>query len=276
MDINLTGEIAANLVENLNSHRYDQLISAGLVVIGSVVTGIITLIGINYANKYAEKREQRKSQEELSIRRREDLKTVYNNITLKKVELYTQIRKLKPKLYHHFVNSLLDLLGGLRYLAYIEIDFQKKPEDIGKMAGLYKLLEIREKYEESKLLHESKLLEIHTTLSEKLGLSIIMFGKNDNKLKNLISSFEYIMETESNIAIIKISELYDNNEKNTCGEVDRIINKLVEDVPSKSTMKIMMALDNILHYMEDELRNETPWWQVDQSEKEMVQSDPLK
>lgn len=276
MDINLTGEIAANLVENLNSHRYDPFIFAGIAMISSIVTGIITLFGINITNKNAEKRELRKSQEERSNRRREELKTFYNDVTLKKLELYTQIRGLKPKLHHNFNNALIDLIEKLRYLAYLEIDDQKEPKDVGDLLGLEKLLEINKKHDENELRHEIELLEIYTTLSEKLGLSIIMFGKDNNKLKNLISSFEFIMDTESNISTMKISELYDNKEKNTYEEVDRIIEKLIVEVPSKSTQKIILALDKILLYMEDELRNETTWWQIDQSEKEMAQRDPLK
>lgn len=267
MDVNLTGEIAANFVESLNPHWY-TFITAAAVVVGGVMTGIITLIGIYITNKNAEKREERNRQEENTIRRREELKTFYKDVTLKKIELYSQIRGLKPTLHDSLSNSLLEFISSLRYLAYVQIDDQEEPKDsnekFGKLARRNLLLETQKKHGENKLLHERMFLENFTTISEKLGLSIIMFEKNNNELKDLIRSFEFIMETEHDIAIIEIGMVYDNQEKNTYEEVDRIVDELIKKVPPTSAQKIMMALDKILLYMENEIRTETPWWKIDQ------------
>jgi hypothetical protein len=65
MDINLTGQIAATLAENLKTPWYNALLYAGAAGIGGLVTGLITLLGVGLSDKHAEQRALRKERKEV-------------------------------------------------------------------------------------------------------------------------------------------------------------------------------------------------------------------
>ena len=63
MDVNLTGQVAANLIQNPI-----MIVSAGSI--GGFVTGVITLFGVIWTIKYYEKRDEQKRENEMQIERR--------------------------------------------------------------------------------------------------------------------------------------------------------------------------------------------------------------
>jgi len=77
MDVNLTGQIAANLAENLKQPWYNPLINASAGVIGGIVTGLFTLIGVWMTLKYYERQNERNRKYDVRRSRREELKKVY-------------------------------------------------------------------------------------------------------------------------------------------------------------------------------------------------------
>lgn len=119
MDINLTGQIAASLAKNLKTPWYNPLMIAGAGVIGGLVTGILTLIGVRMTNKNAERREERKQKEEALRTRREDQKKAYENEIYEKTKIYSQIRGLKEAIYYNYLEKLYVSIEYERYLAYM-------------------------------------------------------------------------------------------------------------------------------------------------------------
>jgi hypothetical protein len=83
MDVNLTGNIAATLVENLKQSWYSPIITVGAGILGGIVggavTGIITLTAVNRTNASAERRDELNRKEEARRVRREERKKAYIN-----------------------------------------------------------------------------------------------------------------------------------------------------------------------------------------------------
>lgn len=67
MDINLTGQIATNLAENLKPAWYNPLLNAGAGIIGGIVTGGITLLALWINNRKVAKRIQRDERKEIYL-----------------------------------------------------------------------------------------------------------------------------------------------------------------------------------------------------------------
>jgi hypothetical protein len=78
MDINLTGQIAANLADNLR--QPNPILNIGAGAIGGLVTGIITLYAVKITNTNAEKREELKRKDETKRMKREETKKIYSQM----------------------------------------------------------------------------------------------------------------------------------------------------------------------------------------------------
>lgn len=67
MDINITGQIAANIAENLRSPWYNPLLNASAGIIGGIVTGGVTLLALRINSRNEMKRIQRNERKDAYI-----------------------------------------------------------------------------------------------------------------------------------------------------------------------------------------------------------------
>lgn len=91
MEINLTGQIAADLVESL---RPNPVIAFVPVLMSSLITGIITLVAVVLTNQRAERREKEKTIEDARKHLREERKKAYTEF-LFNLNLIIEYRKQK-------------------------------------------------------------------------------------------------------------------------------------------------------------------------------------
>jgi|WetSurSiteA1Bulk_404760.scaffolds.fasta_scaffold12548_2 hypothetical protein len=116
-DINLTGPIAANLVENMKPTIWSSAILFGVVT--AIITSVITYITVRYTNAAAEKREEKNREaaekreeknrnEEARRTQREERKKAYGQITTTLTKMHLMIRNKSYKLDE---NSLLEFLN---------------------------------------------------------------------------------------------------------------------------------------------------------------------
>ncbi|MGD0951281.1 MAG: hypothetical protein ABR985_02625 [Methanotrichaceae archaeon] len=82
MDINLTGQIAAILANNLKPPWYNPLIIIAASALGGAVTGIITLFAVNLTNVNAKERDELNRKEEARKARREELKNAFKQFSI--------------------------------------------------------------------------------------------------------------------------------------------------------------------------------------------------
>ena len=117
MDINLTGQIAATLAENLKQPWYIPLINSGAGVVGGLVTGIITLLGVKLTQQYYKKRDEQKREDEKQKERR----NAYVQLS---------IQKKLPQLYMSRYTGFSDLPSKIimSYPAYLSSGPQYPPE----------------------------------------------------------------------------------------------------------------------------------------------------
>lgn len=93
-DINLTGPIAANLVENLKPTIWSSAILFG--VITAIITSAITFLSIKITNEAAEKREERNRIAEARRMQREERKNVYVNFIYHKIRIDYFVKSQDP------------------------------------------------------------------------------------------------------------------------------------------------------------------------------------
>ncbi|MCX6679975.1 MAG: hypothetical protein NTX42_06390 [Methanothrix sp.] len=79
MDINLTGQIASTLAENLRQPWYNPLVNTIAGIVGGFVTGIITLIAIKINNDNTKKRDEQNRKRDVYRIQREERKNAYKN-----------------------------------------------------------------------------------------------------------------------------------------------------------------------------------------------------
>lgn len=109
MDINLTGPMAANLAESLKQPWYNPLVNASAGMIGGIIVGLFTLIGVWMTIKYYEKRDERNHNRDIRRFKREELKKVY-------FYLLNSIEKMNANPKEEDVDHLLKSLNAVLLL----------------------------------------------------------------------------------------------------------------------------------------------------------------
>lgn len=272
MDINLTGPLAEALVENLKQSSYTPLISSGAAIIVGLMTGIFTLFGLRVANKYTENREKRNHTEELLKTEQDEIKLIYKERALKKSELYSQICGLKGELKYNFEKYISNSIEYERYLLYMDaanIEYDTTEKDFKEACMLnYKLKlysDVMDKYEDGKKQSESNLLNCYRILEEKLGLLLMIWEKDDEELKKQIASVE-ALNIKTTDAYIKLTEIVRDPEyERTKEQIDTKINCAYDKVFVKHLSEVYNVLNGLQSFLENKIKNETPWWQIQET-----------
>jgi hypothetical protein len=249
MDINLTGQIAATLAENLKQPWYNPLMMAGAGVIGGLVTGILTLIGVRMTNKNAERREERKQKEEALRTRRDDQKKTYENEIYEKTKIYSQIRGLKETIYYNYREKLFSSIEYERYLAYM-LNLPK--EDLFGIA-LYN--ETANDFRTKRTQYEDRLTQNLKSLGEKIGVLITLFESNNKELNELILCVDNIDLKITLIINDIVDELRDKEKIKTRKDIDENVNKAYDKYFSDALIKVQTPMHNLLSYLENDIQD---------------------
>jgi len=142
MDINLTGQVAANLIQN-------PFMIVSTSAVGGLIAGGLTLLGVWITQKHAAEREQKNRKEEAKRIQREERKKIYLTFLytahrLRNLDVQTE--QERDELIKPFVKSLVEIniLGSPEVIAELK-KYPLMPSSIllGNLNKLYPILKKR-------------------------------------------------------------------------------------------------------------------------------------
>jgi hypothetical protein len=265
MDINLTGQIAKELVENLKPSLLNNAFIFALIT--GIMTSAITFITVRKTNEDTEKREEKDRLAKVSIAQKDKIENYHKDILLKRIDLYSQICGLKEVTYHNFTHFMVYYIEAERYLALMTAINRKSSNNIDPVTAEsnHRMLRIytdahRDAHIELKS-YEAKWTENISVIQEKMGLFLIISEKNHEELKDLISSIERLA-AETSIVMKNITKfIEDKGENITEEEIKYIINEVQTIYYLDYSLKLKNILNNVVNSLENQIRNEPLWWQ---------------
>jgi hypothetical protein len=140
MDVNLTGQIAATLAENLKQPGYIPLINIGAGVIGGLVTGIITLFGVIMTIRYYKRKDDQKHEDEKRIER----KNAYSQLSSQKKLSQLYMSRYVAQVYSQYYstannqeNHIYWVQKGNEYLDRLYLEEKRLFEIIGLISVIF-------------------------------------------------------------------------------------------------------------------------------------------